>query len=219
MAIDLFSVFYPPKCVLCEKLLQEDETDLCHSCRQKAPACPKGKFKISFIARWTAIWYYKDDVRSSILRYKFLRRQRYGIVYGRLLAMKLLQSKFTDFDVLTWVPISFRRRWKRGFDQVAVIAKAVAKELGCQAQPTLKKIRHNQPQSRQSSSAGRWANVLGAYRVKDASCIQGKRILLIDDIITTGATVSECAKTLLSAGAKEVICAAIAAADNHKQTM
>lgn len=216
MSTEAFSALYPPKCVLCEKLLQEQETDLCRSCRKNTPEYPKGKFKISFVARWTAVWYYKDDVRSSILRYKFSRRERYGIVYGQLLAMKLLQSNLTDFDVLTWVPISFLRRWGRGFDQVEVIAKAVAKELGCQAQPTLRKIRHNKPQSREASTAGRRANVLGAYRVKDASQVRGKRILLIDDIITSGATVSECAKTLLSAGAKEVICAAVAAADNHQ---
>lgn len=216
MFTKLLSVIYPGKCVLCEKLLGEDETDLCRSCREAVREYPKGKFKISFVARWTAIWYYKDGVRDSILRYKFLRRQRYGTVYGRLLAMKLLQSDMTQFDVLTWVPISFRRRWRRGFDQVAVIAKSAAKELGCEAVPTLKKIRHNAPQSRETSHAGRRANVLGAYRVKDASQVKGKRILLIDDIITSGATVSECAKTLMGAGAKEVICAAVAAADNSK---
>lgn len=212
----LLTLLYPPKCVLCGKLLADDETDLCRSCRQNAPEYPKGKFKISFVARWTAVWYYKDDVRSSMLRYKFLRRYRYGGIYGRLLAMKLLSSGMDAFDVLTWVPISFRRRWKRGFDQVAVIARSAAKELGCQAQPTLRKIRHNNPQSRQTSSAGRRANVLGAYRVIDPALVAGKRVLLIDDIITSGATVSECAKTLLTAGAKEVICAAVAAAADHK---
>lgn len=215
MAAEVFSVLYPDKCVLCEQLLAENETDLCRGCREKVPEYPKGKFKISFVARWTAIWYYKDDVRESLLRYKFLRRQPYGIVYGRLLAMKLLKSGFGDFDVLTWVPISFLRRWKRGFDQSEVLAHSVARELGCQAQPVLRKIRHNRRQSRLRSSAKRRANVLGAYRVRDASRVRGKRILLLDDIITSGATVSECAKTLLAAGAKEVICAAIAAADKQ----
>lgn len=215
MPAEAFSVLYPDKCVLCQRLLAENETDLCRSCREKAPEYPKGKFKISFVARWTAIWYYKDDVRESLLRYKFLRRQPYGTVYGRLLAMKLLKSGFADFDVLTWVPISFLRRWKRGFDQSEVLANSVARELGCQAQPVLRKIRHNRRQSRLRSSAKRRANVLGAYRVRDASQIKGKRILLLDDIITSGATVSECAKTLLAAGAKEVICAAVAVADKH----
>lgn len=215
MPAEAFSVLYPDKCVLCKQLLSENETDLCRGCREKAPEYPKGKFKISFVARWTAIWYYKDDVRESLLRYKFAGHQSYSAVYGRLLAMKLLKSGFGDFDVLTWVPISLLRRWKRGFDQSAALAEAVARELDCQAQPVLRKIRHNRRQSRLRSSAKRRANVLGAYRVRDASQVRGKRILLLDDIITSGATVSECAKTLLAAGAKEVICAAIAAADKQ----
>lgn len=219
MLTGLFHLLYPPKCILCGKLLGDDETDLCRSCRQTAPEYPKGKFKISFVARWTAVWYYKDTVRSSILRYKFGRRYRYGGVYGRLLAMKLLSCGFCEFDVLTWVPSSFRRRWARGFDQVAVIAKAAATELGCPAQRVLRKVRHNKPQSRQPSFAGRRANVLGAYRVIDPAMVAGKRILLLDDIITSGATVSECAKALLTAGAQEVICAAVAAASEHKSTM
>lgn len=212
----LLRLLYPPKCVLCQTLLEPEETDLCRCCRQNTEEYPKGKFKISFVARWTAVWYYRGSVRNSLLRYKFSRRHSYGNAYGKLLAMKLLTAGLDDFDVLTWVPISFRRRWKRGFDQVAVIATAVAGELGCQAQPTLRKIRHNPAQSHLSTAAGRRANVLGVYAVIDPTQIAGKRILLLDDIITSGATVSECAKTLLAAGAKEVTCAAVAAASDHK---
>ena len=207
-------LFYPDKCVLCGQLLGKEETDLCHSCRTDAPAWKKGNFKISFVARWAAVWYYKDNVRESLLRYKFQKRRNYAAAYGRLLAMKLVQSGFDDFDVLTWVPISFRRRWKRGFDQVALIAKSVAQELNCKAVPTLRKVRHNAPQSGMANAAARRANVLGAYRVRRRAAVTGKRILLLDDIITSGATVSECAKTLLTAGAAQVSCAAVAAAES-----
>ena len=207
-------LLYPDKCVLCEKLLGKEETDLCHSCRADAPAWKKGNFKISFVARWAAVWYYKDDVRESLLRYKFQKRRNYAAAYGRLLAMKLVQSGFDDIDLLTWVPISFRRRRKRGFDQVALIAKSVARELDCKAVPVLRKIRHNAPQSGMANAAARRANVLGAYRVRRRAAITGKRILLLDDIITSGATVSECAKTLLTAGAAQVSCAAVAAAES-----
>ena len=155
-------------------------------------------------------------MRNSLLRYKFLRRPHYAAAYGRLLAMKLLEAGFDDFDVLTWVPISFRRRWKRGFDQVALIARAVARELDCKAVPTLKKIRHNKPQYTQADASRRRANVLGAYRVRNTALVAGKRILLLDDIITSGATVSECAKTLTIAGASEVCCAAMAASSDQK---
>ena len=76
----------------------------------------------------------------------------------------------------------------------------------------MRKIRQTKPQSRLKDVAARRANVLGAYRVIEPELINGKRVLLLDDIITTGATVSECAKVLLIAGAKVVSCAAVAAA-------
>lgn len=209
-------LFYPSKCVLCECLLPENETDLCHDCRQNAPEWKKGKFKISFVARWTAVWYYKDNVRQSLQRYKFLRRRHYSLVYGRLLALQLQKSQMEDFDVLTWVPASFRRRWKRGFDHVGLIAGATAKTLGCKAVPLLRKTRHNPPQSGMRDAATRRANVLGAYRVKDPALVAGKRILLIDDIITSGATLSECAKVLCIAGAESVLGAAVAAGTGNK---
>ena len=212
----MFDLFYPARCVLCDKLLPEDQTDLCHTCRTTAPAWKKGNFKISFVARWAAVWYYKDSVRESLQRYKFLRRRHYSIVYGRLLALKLQTAGLEDFDVLTWVPSSFRRRWKRGFDHVALIAKATGKTLGCKVVPTLRKIRHNPPQSGLRDAATRRANVLGVYRVIDPSRVAGKRILLIDDIITSGATLSECAKTLSIAGAQTVLGAAVAAATGEK---
>ena len=78
---------------------------------------------------------------------------------------------------------------------------------------TLVKIRNTPPQSSLRGFARRKANVLGAYQVADPQRIKDKRILLLDDVITTGATASECARTLLTAGAKEVTFAAIATAD------
>ena len=216
MASGLMQMFYPPKCILCGRLLSKEETDLCHTCRENVPEFAKGKFNISFVARWTALWYYKENVRESLLRYKFGRRRHYGAAYGRLLAMHLLQAGFDDFDLLTWVPISFRRWWKRGFNQVAVIARSCAKELGCKARPALKKIRHNPPQSTLNDAAMRRANVLGVYRVNKPSLVVGQQILLLDDIITTGATLSECAKTLHFAGAAKVVCAAVAVSEHKK---
>lgn len=210
-------LLFPPKCVLCGCLLKKEETDLCHNCRENAPVFGKEKFKISFVAGWTAVWYYKDDVRKSLLRYKFYRHRGYVPCYGQLLAMHLQSHRFDDFDVLTWVPISRLRRLRRGFDQVELVAKAVAGQLGVPAVPVLKKIRHTPPQSRIHSAAGRRANVLGAYRVADPQAVAGKRILLLDDIITTGATVSECARMLILSGAQEVRCAAMAAAPHEQK--
>lgn len=163
------------------------------------------------------MWYYKDMARRSILRYKFHNHRSYALAYGRLLAMKLQRENMDDFDILTWVPVARLRRLKRGFDQVEVIAHAVAKELGVTAVRTLKKTRNTPPQSRLKDAARRRANVLGAYKVSEPELVRGKRLILLDDIVTTGATASECARTLLTAGAKEVSLATVAAAAFEKK--
>ena len=213
----LLNLLFPPQCVLCKTILSPQETDLCHHCREHAPFFNKGKIKFSFVAGWTAVWYYKDDVRQSLLRYKFARYRSYVPCYGQLLAMKLQTARFEDFDILTWVPVSRLRRMKRGFDQVELLAQETARQLGVEAVPCLKKIRHTPPQSTLSSAAQRRANVLGAYTVLSPETVRDKRVLLLDDIITTGATVSECAPTLLVAGAGEVRCADLAVASHeHK---
>jgi len=211
----LMQLLFPPKCVLCRKLLTEEETDLCAQCRADTPEVNSVKRKLPYLAKLITLWYYEGSVRSSILRYKFRGSRSYCQSYGRLLAMKLLQEDIS-FDVLTWAPISRRRKRSRGYDQVELIARAVAKEIGTAPVPTLKKVRHNRPQSRLKDAAARRANVLGVYRVTDPEKVAGKRILLLDDIITTGATASECARTLLTAGAKEVICATVAVASHQR---
>ena len=203
-------LLYPPKCVLCRSLLEKDETDLCHRCRVHAPAAAAVHKKLPYLDRWTAVWYYEDMVRSSILRFKFHNARSYAHAYGRFLAMTLLREDMSEFDILTWVPVSPLRRFKRGYDQVELLAHAVGQELGAEPVPLLKKIRSTPPQSGISDAAARRANVLGAYRVTDPSAVTGKRILLLDDVITTGSTAGECARVLRSAGAKSVNCAAVA---------
>lgn len=216
MLYKLLDLLFPRKCVLCKRLLTEDETDLCHSCRIETPEFTKSKKSVSFVARWFAVWYYKGDVRKSLLRFKFGNRRSYAISYGKLLAMKIHEN-FENFDILTGIPTGFLRKFKRGYDHVNLIAQATAQELGVPFVPTLKKIRQTPPQSSLASSARRKANVLGAYRVLDPAQIAGKRIVLLDDIITTGSTASECARVLLTAGAKEVYCVAVAATEQKKK--
>lgn len=212
----ILNLFFPPKCVLCRKLLSKDQTDLCSHCRENAPEFPESKIKLSFLAHWTALWYYKDDVRNSLLRFKFGGQRGYAKSYGRLLAMKLQRMGWEDTDILTYIPISKRRKFLRGYDQTQLIAQAVAEELALPLATVVKKIRHTKPQSTMGGAARRRANILGAYRLIDPSAVNGKRILLLDDIVTTGATAGECARVLLTAGAKEVKLATVAVAD-HKR--
>ena len=208
----LMGLLFPPRCILCRRVLKKEELDLCRSCRSDTPDYCGGKRKLQFLDSFCAIWYYRENVRSSLLRYKFGYARSYAHGYGRLLAGKLLQEYPDGFDVLTWVPISSLREFSRGYDQSRLIAQAVGRELGMTPVRTLKKIRTNPRQSRIKGAAQRRANVLGVYQIQNSEAIAGKRILLLDDILTTGATAGECARMLLTAGAKEVHCAVVAAA-------
>ncbi len=205
-------LLFPPKCVLCRSILEKNETDLCHDCRIDSPECTAYRRKFTFLDGWAAVWYYEGSVRESILRYKFRGVRAYAACYGRMLAMCISREYPDGFDVLTWVPTGPLRKFKRGYDQVELLAKAVGAELELPPRKMLKKIRNNPPQSRISGEAERRANVLGVYRVTDADVLKGKRVLLLDDIITTGATAGEAARMLLTAGAKEVYCGAVAVA-------
>ena len=207
----LMELLFPRKCILCRCLLRQEETDLCDRCRLNAPAYGKHKTKLQFLDSFAAVWYYEESVRTSLLRYKFGGARSYAPAYGRLLAMRIRQDLSEEFDLLTWIPVSSLRKLRRGYDQVELIAKAVGKELDITPVPALKKIRHNRPQSGIRNEEARRANVLGAYRVMDPAAVAGKRILLLDDILTTGATASEAARVLKTFGAREVHCAAVAA--------
>lgn len=208
----LWQILFPPKCLLCRALLNEEELDLCRQCRIDGPECALQRKKLPFIDSWAAVWYYESSARASLLRYKFLGKRGYAKGYGRLLAMKLLEAHPEGFDLLTWVPISPLRKLRRGYDQVELLAEAVGAELGLTSIRLLRKIRHNPPQSGIVGQAQRRANVLGAYKAENQKVLAGKRILLLDDIITTGTTAGECARVLLTAGAKEVHCGAVAVA-------
>ena len=213
---NFWNFLFPSKCILCGKVLGRQEKDLCSNCRQDSPECSGKHKKFSFLDSWVAIWYYKGYIRKSIHRYKFQNARHYAASYGRLLAVRILQEYPDGFDVLTWVPTSRLRRFTRGYDQVELLVKAVGKELDMVPLRTLKKIRNNRPQSGLKGQAERRANVLGAYKVTCAQKVSGKRILLLDDVITTGATAGECARVLRTAGAKEVHCGCVAAASHHE---
>ena len=212
----MLHLLFPPKCVLCGRVLENHETDLCRQCRVDSPECPLKKVNLSFLDSWTAVWYYEGNIRKSLHRFKFRRARHYAPCYGRMLAMKLRQAHPEGFDILTWVPVSPLRKLSRGYDQVELLAKAVGEELDMEPVRTLRKVRHNRPQSGITGQAQRRANVLGVYRVLKPETVSGRRVLLLDDIITTGATAGECARVLLTAGAKEVHCGCVAVAGHHK---
>lgn len=220
----LRDILFPRRCMLCRRFLEKNETDLCRSCFHCVPEYPSSgqnrranaKNTAHFLDSFTAVWYYEGDVRRSILRFKFRRAVHLAPRFGRFLAMRLAREGMSRCDILTWVPISRRRRFQRGFDQCRLLAQSAGAQLEIPVKMTLRKIRNNPPQSTLSDASMRKANVLGVYRV--CGDVRGKTVLLVDDIYTTGSTMNECARMLLTAGAKEVHGAALAAVRNQKRT-
>ena len=207
----LLELIFPRKCVLCQELLKKDEENICPLCIRNLESFSSSRYKLKYITKWTALWHYENHVRQSIIRYKFSNRPSYGSVYGTYLTEKILQEGIT-FDMITSVPLSKKRMWKRGYDHTRIIAEQIAVLTAVPYAATLVKSRHTKPQSLLRTAAERRANILGSYTALSRETIQGKNILLIDDVVTTGATVSECARVLLTMGAKTVSCAAVASA-------
>ena len=206
----LLDLIYPPKCIFCGELLKKDESDLCRKCRFALPESEEPFKRGEFYTCCHSVYFYEETVADSVKRFKFHGMQQYAKPYGRLLAMRILRRK-VDFDLLTWVPSSKERRRTRGYDQTFLLAQSVANELGVECVRLLEKTVHNETQSVIRDSAARRANVLGVFEVRNEELLKGKRVLLIDDVVTSGATLTECSRILLTAGAASVECATFAA--------
>lgn len=115
-------------------------------------------------------------------------------------------------DAVTWTPLSRQRRRERGYDQAQLLAKWVARELELPVLGMLDKVRDIPPQSGIQDDARRRANVLGAYCLRKNARPEGMNLLLVDDVVTSGSTLSECARLLSGAGTQTVVCATLAQA-------
>ncbi len=206
----LLDLLFPRRCVFCHKLI-ETEDPMCRDCRRiiSLMAAERHKKKISASVDCYAPLLYEGDVRASLLRYKFRGQSVYAEVYGEFLS-KCIDENEISCDSITWVPLSRRRLHRRGYDQARLLAEQIAGRYGYPCVPMLKKVRDNPAQSRTGDAAKRKANVAGVYAAINEEQIKGKRILLVDDIVTTGATLSEAVKMLKAAGAGEIICIALA---------
>ena len=208
-AARLLDLFFPAKCPFCGRLSPGPEPALCGRCRTQLPWAG-GHFRGEGFSRGVFLLYYEGAVRDSLLRYKFSGCAGYSQVYGQMLAQHIAEALPGAFDLVSYVPVSRRRRVSRGYDQSQLLARAVAAVYGVTVTETLRKRRHNRRQSGLDSPAARRANVRGVYEALDPARFAGQRVLLIDDIFTTGATLSEAARTLRAAGAADVVCAALA---------
>ena len=211
--IDWFlDLLYPTKCIVCRKRLPPGIPTICPVCRETLPFAADVRRKDKYIDKCVSAVRYEGKMREAILRYKFGGAQIYHIAFGELVAERIYEDLYGEFDVLSWVPLAPDRRKERGYDQVELIARNASERLRIPLVPLLKKRRGVSAQSLASSAEERRTNIAGAYRVVDPDSVRGKRILVIDDIVTTGSTLSECAKTLRKAGAEKVLCATLAVA-------
>ena len=207
----LLDWIFPPRCTFCHAMVENGTITVCDACREKLPMTRSGGVqKKDYVKLCAAPFYYEDDVRESLLRFKFKGMRGYAKVYAPYVADSIREAIPDEWDVISWVPVSRKRLRERGYDQAELLCRAVAKELGQKPTGLLIKQRHTKAQSSTGSAEKRRANISGAYRVRDKVDVADKRILLLDDIITTGATMSECAKTLGFAGAACVYCATVA---------
>lgn len=207
----LLDLLYPPKCPFCGALLEKGDL-LCPDCQRNLPwlTGPAGERRVELTGGCVSALRYEGKVPKAIQGYKFNGRSARSHVFGTLVAQAVRDHDLTA-DLVTWPSLSSKRLRRRGYDQSELLAREVGKALGLPVVRTLEK--ENRPaQSGIDDEAARRANLLGAYTAVNTGEYQGKTVLLVDDVVTTGATLTECAKTLRLAGAAKVVCATLARA-------
>lgn len=205
----ILDLLFPPRCVFCRKILKPAEKGICPGCEKSLPRTRNGgEQRGDFFSACVSPLFYEGSVRESILRFKFHDAKGYSRVYGKLMADCIRENLTGRYDIITWVPLSDKRLKKRGYDQAMLLAMSACLNLEDAPAELLKKHTDVPAQSGLTGAEERRANISGVYTVTDEELVRGKRILLIDDIVTTGSTLSECAKTLRLFGAEDVVCAA-----------
>lgn len=204
-------LFFPPHCVFCDKIISPG-TKICKACADTI--APVNEFRCMKLPDYgqnipcIVLYSYEAQIRDSIIRFKFYGEKKNADFYADQLSNLIRNQMQSTFDLVTAVPISRERKQGRGYNQSELIARKVADQLGFPYEECLEKFRDNQEQHR-LPRLERVKNVAGVYRA-DKNRTEGKRILLVDDIVTTGSTLCECAGILLKAGARNVSCAAVA---------
>lgn len=199
-------LLFPPRCPFCGRVLEVWESEgLCHRCQASLPWQQKGDRGVDYCRACLSPLWYQDGVRRGMHQYKFRGGQIHARLFGTLMAQCLRDRWGEPVDWITWVPLSARKLRRRGYDQCRLLAVQVGEVTGLKVVPTLEKVRDTRQQSRLTDPAARRANVVGAYGVSPGVDLAGKRVVLVDDVVTSGATLSECAACLRMAGAEEVI--------------
>lgn len=205
------ALIFPERCPYCNDLIEPCEI-ACARCydeiRRKHVPLKSGARGFRCISAFV----YGGKVRRMILRLKYFDRIQYVPQVAELMADDI-RSAYGEkaFDLITFVPMHEKDLKKRGYNQSQLLSKALSSLLDIPYQDTLRKIKRTKKQHR-LKYAERKTNLTGAFEVIDKDLIKDKRILLIDDIVTSGYTLGNCAKKLSSAKPELICCATIASA-------
>ena len=210
----VYELIYPPKCPFCGRVLEKWETDgLCSLCGETLPhTSPEEARAVEGCDACLSPLWYRDGVVEAVHRYKFRGARGHAAALGGLMAECLSERWQELVDFITWTPLSAKRRKERGYDQAELLARRVGELTGIPVLPALEKTRQTGVQSHIEDEAERRANVAGVYRVLPDVDVKGKRLVLVDDIVTSGATLAECAACLRDAGAGSVTALTLARA-------
>ena len=210
--MSLLSLIFPGKCIFCGRLLKGSAHGVCDGCMDEiafAGEAERGGGDELFDAAVSALAY-EGKVREALHRFKFSGKQSYAAPLARILAFALENGPGEPCDIIIPVPTNRENVRKRGYNHAALLARELSRLIGVPSLEALGKIRRTRPMFGLGIDERR-ANVQSAFALLCApEKIRGKRVLLVDDVITTGATLSACAGTLKEAGAEKVFCAAVA---------
>lgn len=217
LSLVLLDLFFPARCVYCNALLPQSDHFACPRCLVSLPwlsdmAALKRGTHFSYCVSAAS---YEAALRDAFLQYKFYQQRHLCKAFAAPLALAICSHFSASYDLITWVPVSKARLKTRGYDQSRLLAEAVAHLLDQKAVDLLAHPRPKPAQSSLDSAAARLLNVKGCFAPTDPARTRGLRILLIDDLITTGATLEEAARVLRAAGAREVLCATFCQTPTH----
>ncbi|QHL88145.1 ComF family protein [Nibribacter ruber] len=221
---DFLSLLFPEECRACGGELAIGEDVICSHCRIKLPytnfhLMPKdnvlhkvfwGRVPVQLAVSYL-MFQEKSRVQRLLHQLKYRGREEVGEVLGRWYGAQLQQQEaFTDVDVVIPVPLYKAKRQQRGYNQVSAFGQEIASALQVSFEEyVLKKSRSSKTQTKKNRQQ-RWEAMRQLYSVAQKERIVGKHVLLIDDVVTTGATLEACSSALLAAGAKAVSIATIA---------
>jgi ComF family protein len=229
---DLLALFYPTLCLACDEPLVSGEQHFCTECRVKLPYLthhlpdPVTAAATSPLARrfWGKVEVHhtlaylqfaaRGRVQRLLHRLKYDDQPEIGQVLGRWFGAELEQTGYAhEFDALVPVPMHPAKERRRGYNQATCYAEGLAGSLGVPVWPTaLRKLDDGGSQTRKNRLE-RWQNVSAGFTPgPEPERLVGKRLLLVDDVLTTGATLEACANVLLAAGAQTVSVCTIASA-------